>query len=222
MACHIPSGCRTTRLCCVTGKRCAGAWTEWGECDVYCNQTRTYIVPGSSAHGNGNGSSSSSGGTRRLLGNNGQGSSGLKPAKDKEPGGNSQHPPEGQNQQGRPDGSGQSHGLAAAISALHSQSQGLALALGRIDCSAINNTMEVRTCTTGTCAGFCRGTPNVVADLIAWGCTNGTQNGSTCTGTCATGGSRAITRDPAAQAECIEGLYSWNGLESGVESRCQP
>lgn len=184
----------------VAGKRCKGNWTEWTECATCANRTRTFIVPprvreadpestaqpssrrlhraGAQHQGAGNSDSDNDGNKGRdkaqsgaphqgqsfTMGAQSTAGSSVIPGFDKKP---SDHGHQGQ-------------GLAHAFG----QGHGLALALGRIECAVINNTVQVEACDCPE--GYCTDSPAAADAGVAfeWDCAGGTANGTVCAGAC--------------------------------------
>jgi hypothetical protein len=218
---------RMTFSLCATaaaGKRCKGNWTEWTECVTCANRTRTYIVPprvpeaepeaapqpsarrlhkaGAQQQGAGNSNSNNDGNKGRDKAQSGaaQQGQGFMMGGQSAAGGSvipgfGKKPP-GQGQQGQ--------GLAHAFG----QGHGLALALGRIECAVINNTVEVEACDCPD--GYCTDSP-ASADALrpgvafVWDCVGGTANGTVCTGTCNLQAN--VNSTGTAEALCTNGGY---------------
>lgn len=172
-------------LICLTsaGKRCKGEWTEWTACAGCGNRTRTFIIPpgvedaapqvNTSATGAAEPPPEASNATRRLQAASSNGKGKARPVPSGRPStiGASTH---GQQSQG--------HGLAQALGLGHAM-QGLAL--GKVECAVLNNTVETQACT-DTCPGYCAGVPESATANVTfvWQCGSGNYNGTSCAGTC--------------------------------------
>lgn len=210
----------------VTGKRCKGDWSDWSECAAgSCgSQNRTFTIPPSTEelteHAKDETETQSESGSSRRL---------QKAGEHERSGDGREHNSQGgHGQQGSQTWASESQaghdkeapqGLAHAFASGHGQ--GLALALGHVECAVLNNTVQTRgckdTCELPACAGapsLDSATSTVPSDaavtVSSWGCTDvGTVNGTTCIGTCPTG---TIT------ATCLNGVYTIANTTCAIDS----
>lgn len=209
------------------GKRCKGNWTEWTVCAPCANRTRTFTIPSRTQERDAESADPQPPTSRRLHkadnpkagnghGNGRANSNDQDSGNSKRPGSSHQeesdtHSGSDQHMEAYSSGSqvpgfgkrpsaqaGQNEGLAHAFG----QGNGLALALGHIECAVVNNTVEVEACDCPE--GYCAGEPAATAFAVAfdWACVAGSLNGTLCSGDC-TGPSINGT----AEALCNNGTY---------------
>lgn len=104
----------------------------------------------------------------------------------------------------------QQEGLAHVFASGHGQ--GLALALGHVECSVVNNTVQIRGCRDTCELPNCAGAPaldsqagsETAVTVTSWECTDvGTANATSCAGSCPVGNSTG-----SISATCLDGDYT--------------